>query len=296
MTLAPPEGSPESGRDVGFLGLGAMGRPMASNLARAGHRVVGWNRSPTEAPAGVELLGTPAEVAGRARVTVVMVSDAAAVRAVLFGQDGWLEGARAGDVVVLSSTVGPAEMRAIAEELGQREVRVVDAPVSGSVTPAVQGALTVLAGGDDDLLDSLAPLFEPLAKVVLRCGPVGAGSAVKLVVNATLVSVLAAAGEALTWLVDAEPEASVEAVTQALQRVSPLAAARVPALVAQPPDGQFRLGHVVKDLRLVLDAMAPAPVLEAALVAAREAVEQGYGDADVSALGVAARARRGPVR
>lgn len=293
MTPASPE---ENEGDVGFLGLGAMGRPMASNLARAGHRVVGWNRSPTEAPAGVELLGTPAEVAGRARVTVVMVSDVAAVRAVLFGAAGWLEGARAGDVVVLSSTVGPAEMRAIAAELAQQQMRVVDAPVSGSVGPAEHGALTVLAGGDDALLDSLAPLFEPLAKVVLRCGPVGAGSAVKLVVNATLVSVLAAAGEALTWLVDAEPEASVEAVTQALQRVSPLAAARVPALIGQPPEGQFRLGHVVKDLRLVLDAMAPAPVLEAALVAAQRAVDEGYGDLDVSALGAAARARRRPVQ
>lgn len=296
MTSSAPEGDPGRGMDVGFLGLGAMGHPMASNLARAGHRVVGWNRGPVQAPAGVELLGTPAEVAERARATVVMVSDAAAVRAVLFGDQGWLQGARAGDVVVLSSTVGPAEMRAIAGDLAQRGMRVVDAPVSGSVGPAEQGALTVLAGGDDALLDSLAWLFEPLAKAVLRCGPVGAGSAVKLVVNATLVSVLAAAGEALTWLVDAEPDASVEAVTQALQRVSPLAAARVPALVGRPPDGQFRLGHVVKDLRLVVDAMAPAPVLQAALDAARGAAEQGYEDADVSALGAAARARRQPDR
>ena len=278
--------------DIGFLGLGAMGRPMASNLARAGHRVVAWNRTRVEPPERVELLNSPADVAAEARTTVVMVTDAAAVRAVLFDHGGWVEGATAGDVLVQSSTISPAEIRAIAAELIGQGIRVVDAPVSGSAAPAEQGALTVLAGGDDDLIDSLAAVLGPLAKTVVRCGPLGAGSAAKLAANATLVSVLAAAGEALTWLADTEPEVSLDAMAAVMERISPLVARRVGALVGQPPTGQYRLRHVTKDLGLVVDAMSPTVVLQAVAEAAHAAVEQGLADFDVSAFGMAARARR----
>ena len=278
--------------DVGFLGMGAMGRPMAANLVRAGHRVVAWNRTRAEPPEGVELLNTPADVAAKACTTIVMVTDAAAVRAVLFGLGGWVEGASVGDVLVQSSTISPIEIRAIAAELIGHGIRVVDAPVSGSVAPAEQGALTVLAGGDNELIDSLTAVLRPLAKTVTRCGPVGAGSAVKLAANATLVSVLAAAGEALTWLADTEPEVSLDAMTAVMERISPLVARRVGALVGQPPTGQYRLRHVAKDLGLVIDAMSPTVVLWAVANAAHAAVEQGLADFDISAFGMAARARR----
>lgn len=282
--------------EVGFLGLGAMGRPMASNLTQAGHRVVAWNRSRVECPEGVELLDSPASVAAQARTTVVMVTDAAAVRSVLFDAGGWTEGAAEGDVVVQSSTVSPTEIRSLAADLIARGMPIVDAPVSGSVAPAEKGALTVLAGGDADLVDSLAPILEPLAKAVVRCGPVGAGSAVKLAVNATLVSAVAAAGEALTWLTESEPDVSPDVMVAVMERVSPLVAGRVGALVGPPQTGQFRMRHVAKDLDLVTDAMAPTVVLQAVAAAARAAVDQGLADYDVAAFGMAARARRGENR
>lgn len=282
--------------DVGFLGLGAMGRPMASNLAAAGHRVVGWNRTPGAAPDGIEVAASPAAAAAATPVTVVMVSDEPAVRAVLFGPQGWVEGARPGDVVVLGSTIGPTSARDIASDLAARGFRMVDAPVSGSVGPAEQGALVILASGDGPLLEELGPLFAPLGTRPVQLGPVGTGSAVKLAVNAILVAVVAAAGEALTWLDETEPDVSVTDLAPVLERLSPLVAKRAGALVAEPSAGGFSILHASKDLALVQQAMSPADVLEAVARTAGRAAEAGLADADVSALGAAARARREQAR
>jgi 3-hydroxyisobutyrate dehydrogenase len=278
--------------DVGFVGLGAMGRPMAGNIAAAGHRVRAWNRSPVSAPEGVELVGSPAEVATASAVTVVMVTDEQAVRAVLFGQDGWVAGAGDGALLVQSSTIGPHASRDVARSCAEQGVRFVDAPVSGSVGPAREGALTVLAGGDDDDLADAAPVFDTVAKTVVHCGGVGTGSAVKLAVNAVLVTAMAGAAEALTWLVEAELDLAVDTVAPVLERISPLVARRAGALVGEAPEDGFSLAHVAKDMDLVVGAMAPALVLEAVRAAARGAVDGGLADRDVSALGMAARRRR----
>lgn len=278
--------------NVGFLGLGAMGRPMAGNVAAAGHRVRAWNRSPVPAPEGGELVGSPAEVAAASAVTVVMVADEQAVRAVLFGEDGWLAGAGDRALLVQSSTIGPDATRDIAGSCAAQGVRFVDAPVSGSVGPAREGALTVLAGGDDDDLAAAAPVFDAVAKTVVRCGGVGTGSAVKLAVNAALVTAMAGAAEAFTWLVEAEPDIAVDTIAPVFERISPLVARRAGALVGEAPEGGFSLAHVAKDMDLVVGAMAPALVLEAVRAAARGAVDGGLADRDVSALGIAARRRR----
>jgi 3-hydroxyisobutyrate dehydrogenase len=278
--------------DVGFVGLGAMGRPMAQNIAAAGHRVLAWNRSPVPAPEGVELAGSPAEVAAASAVTVVMVADEQAVRAVLFGADGWVAGAREGELLVQSSTIGTGATRAVARSCAEQGVRFVDAPVSGSVGPARQGALTVLAGGDEDDITEAAPVFDAVATTVVHCGGVGHGSAVKLAVNATLVTAMAGAAEALTWLTEAEPEVAIDTIAPLFERISPLVARRAGALVGEAPDGGFPLAHVAKDMDLVVGAMAPSAVLEAVRAAAREAADGGLAGRDLSALGMAARRHR----
>jgi 3-hydroxyisobutyrate dehydrogenase-like beta-hydroxyacid dehydrogenase len=278
--------------DVGMIGLGAMGAPMAENLARAGHHVRAWNRTRGGAPEGVELTDTPAMLGSTCEVVLVMVADEDAVRQVLFGPDGATAEARPGLTVVQSSTIGPDAARAIAAELDGLGIACIDAPVSGSVAPARAGELTVLAGGEAEHIDALAPVFDAIASKVLHLGPVGTGSAAKLVVNATLIAVMAAAGETLTWAADAEPELSQAALATALERVSPLAAKRADALTGDAPLGGFALRHVVKDLDLITAAMAPAGVLAAVRELALEAVAGGLGDRDVSALGRAARHHR----
>lgn len=279
--------------DVGFVGLGAMGRPMAENLAAAGHRVVGWNRSEVAAPQGVRLAGSPAEVAAASAATVVMVTDEPAVRAVLFGHDGWVSGAGDEALLVQSSTIGPDATRDIARTCAEHGARFVDAPVSGSVGPAQQGALTVLAGGDDGDLADAGPVFDAVAGTVVRCGGVGTGSAVKLAVNATLITAMAGAAEALTWLSEAEPDVALDTVAPVFERISPLVARRAGALTGEAPEGGFALAHVAKDMDLVVGAMAPAVVLEAVRAAAAAAVDSDLAGRDLAALGLAARRRRG---
>lgn len=257
--------------DVGFLGLGAMGRPMAASFAAAGHHVVAWNRSPGAKLAGVDMAVSPADVGADTEVTVVMVSD---------------------DVVVLSSTVGPAAARAVSAELADRGFRMVDAPVSGSVGPAEQGALVILATGDAAVLDHVDPVFAPLGPRSVDLGSVGTGSAVKLAVNAILVSVMAAAGEALTWLDDPEPELDVASLVPVLTRLSPLVVKRAGALAAGPVAGGFSVRHAAKDVELALDVMALADVLEAVSRITDHAIDDGFSTYDVSALGSAARSRK----
>lgn len=278
--------------DVGFVGLGAMGQPMAANIADARHRVRAWNRSKMQGPEGVEILDSPAEVARASTVTMVMVSDADAVRAVLFDEHGWLDGAKTDTMLVQCSTIGPQATREIAEACVKRGVRFVDAPVSGSVAPARQGALIVLAGGDSVDIDKVSPVFDAIAKSVVRCGGIGSGSAVKLAVNASLISAMSGAAEALTWLADAEPELTLDTIAPVLERVSPLVARRAEDLAGDAAEGGFSIAHVAKDMDLIVQAMAPAPVLDATRDAARAAVDAGLAGRDLSALGMAARHRR----
>jgi 3-hydroxyisobutyrate dehydrogenase len=240
----------------------------------------------------VQLVGSPAEVAASSAATIVMVTDEPAVRAVLFGHDGWLAGAGDGTLVIQSSTIGPDATRDIARSCTGRGARFIDAPVSGSVGPARDGTLTVLAGGEDADLADAAPLLDAVAKTVVHCGGVGTGSAVKLAVNATLITAMAGAAEALTWLVEAEPDLAVDTVAPVFERISPLVARRAGALVGEPAEGGFSLKHVVKDMDLVVGAMAPAVVLEAVRAAAGAAVDSGLADRDVAALGDAARRAR----
>jgi 3-hydroxyisobutyrate dehydrogenase-like beta-hydroxyacid dehydrogenase len=161
------------------------------------------------------------------------------------------------------------------------------------VAPAREGALTVLAGGGDDDLAQAAPVFDAIAGTVVRCGGVGTGSAVKLAVNAALITTMAGAGEALTWLMESEPEISLDTVAPVFERISPLIARRAEVLVGDAPEGGFSLAHVAKDMDLAVEAMAPSLVLETVRDAVHDAVDGGLAGHDVAAFGMAARFRRG---
>ena len=205
--------------DVGFLGLGAMGRPMARNLAEAGHHVRAWNRSAVAAPDGVSLVDSPQTVGQETEVAFVMVSAADAVEEVLFGESGWAVGAKHGSVVIQSSTIGPTAARRIGARVDSAGMRFLDAPVSGSVKPAENAALTILGGGDQELFDRYRSLFEAIAHKTVVFGPVGSGSAAKLAVNGLLVSVIAAAAESLSGLLDAEPDLDIATFASVIERI-----------------------------------------------------------------------------
>ncbi len=169
--------------EVGFIGLGLMGRPMALNLIRAGHRVQVWSRRRESMQplleAGAGDCASAGEVARRAPVTISMVADAPDVEQVTLGPDGVADGARAGHIHIDMSTISPAAAQAIAARLAARGIVALDAPVSGGEPGAIAGTLTIMVGGAPEACARVQPLFEAMGKSITRIGEAGAGQVAK---------------------------------------------------------------------------------------------------------------------
>lgn len=262
---------------------------MAHNLAEAGHRVSAWNRSPIDAPEGVLLVDSARTVGEQTGVAFVMVSAADDVDEVLFGESGWVEGARPGSVLIQSSTIGPTAAERIGAAVEAAGFHFLDAPVSGSVKPAERGELTILGGGDQSLFDRHQSLFDAIAKRTVVFGDIGSGSAAKLAVNGLLVSVIAAAAESLSWLVGRHPEVDVELFSSVIERISPLAAARAGSIAGPAPPGGFALRQAAKDMELVVDEFGTTAVMEAVRTLTRAGLEAGFAEQDVASLGAVVR-------
>lgn len=189
---------------VAILGTGRMGGAMARALARGGMPLVLANRSPEKAQAlAAELggqtraVGTAREAAEAADVLISMVADEAAVDALYRGPDGVLAGLRDGAVAIDSSTVPPSVSRGLAAEVRARGADILDAPVSGSVTLAESGTLTILVGGEAATLERVRPVLDQLASRVFHMGPLGSGAVIKLAVNAIIFGLNQSVAEAL---------------------------------------------------------------------------------------------------
>jgi len=189
--------------DVGFIGLGLMGRPMALNLIKAGHRVHVWSRrresmQPLLA-AGAGDCASAAEVARCAQVTISMVADAPDVEQVTLGPDGVADGSAAGHIHIDMSTIAPAAAQSIATRLAGRGIVALDAPVSGGEPGAIAGSLTIMVGGEAAAFEAVQPLFEAMGKSITRIGAAGAGQVAKAC-NQILTGVgVASVAEALNF-------------------------------------------------------------------------------------------------
>lgn len=244
---------------VGFIGLGIMGRPMAANLVKAGFQLVVYNRTRAKADEfasdAVEVADSPAEVARRSEVTIVIVTDSDAVREVVAGADGVLEGIREGSVVIDMSTIAPAVERELAESLHRKGASLIDAPVSGGDVGAQKGTLAIMAGGEKEAFERVRPMFEAMGKTITYCGPVGNGQVTKLC-NQILVSVnLLAVSEALTFAArnGLDRKVMIEAVQGGAAgswQLSNLG----PKIVDRDFAPGFMVDLMQKDLKLVLQA------------------------------------------
>src|SRR5918997_2991787 len=147
---------------LGFIGLGAMGAPMATNLLEAGHEVAVWNRSPERVypmvEAGARRADSPADAASGTRATILMVTDAEAVQEVLFGDKGVVRGLPAGAAVINMGTIGALATTRIAKTLGDHGYRMLDAPVSGSTSVAAAGKLNIMVGGAEQTFKEFEPV------------------------------------------------------------------------------------------------------------------------------------------
>jgi 3-hydroxyisobutyrate dehydrogenase len=271
---------------VAVLGTGVMGAPMARNLARAGHEVRAWNRTPDKAAPlrddGVDVRDDPAIAAG-ADVVMTMLSDADAVLAVAEQAD-----LGEGQVWWQASTVGIDGTERCAELAGKRGAVLVDAPVLGTRQPAEDGKLVILASGPDDALDTCTPLFDAVAARTLRLGAAGAGTRLKLAVNSWVLAVTQGTAEtvALAQALGLDPSLIIEAVEGGGLDL-PYFRMKSKLMVDGEFPSSFALSLAAKDARLVVAAAerhgADLPAARAVAERMTEASEAGYGDEDMAA-------------
>jgi 2-hydroxy-3-oxopropionate reductase len=186
---------------LGFVGLGAMGTPMARNLMRAGFHVTAYARRQAALDAivaeGARAARSPRDVASRSRVVHMMVTDAVAVEDVVLGENGIAEGAAPGTVVIDHSTISPAASRRIATALSARGVQMLDAPVSGGTAGAAAQTLSIMVGGDEPTFERCRPVLAALGRTIVYIGPNGAGLVAKACNQIALIVNQLGAAEAM---------------------------------------------------------------------------------------------------
>lgn len=190
--------------NVGFVGLGIMGRPMALNLMKGGHRLWVWARREASMQplrdAGATACASPQAVAeAGCEVIFTMVSDTPDVEQVILGENGIIHGVKPGAVVVDMSTISPVATRAMAGQLAAKGAEMLDAPVSGGEVGAVNGTLSIMVGGKQSVFEKVRPLFECMGKNIVLVGENGAGQVCKACNQVVVAGTITAVAEALTF-------------------------------------------------------------------------------------------------
>ncbi|MFH9011731.1 NAD(P)-dependent oxidoreductase [Streptomyces sp. NPDC017943] len=286
--------------DVGFIGLGVMGQPMARNMARAGTRLVVWNRTPGRCEplraAGADVAADAEEVFHRAGTVFLMLADEAAVDTVL-GRGTPDFGRRvAGRTVVHMGTTSAEYSRALEGEIRGAGGRYVEAPVSGSRVPADRGELVGMLAGDEDAVAAVRPLLAPVCKETFGCGPVPGALLMKFSVNLFLITVVTGLAESFHF-------AGRHGLDQGLLRnvldAGPMASAvsrmKGPKLLERDFSVQAAAADVLKNNRLIAEAARKAdvasPLLDVCHALYEETVRRGHGGDDMVAVLRAIEAR-----
>jgi len=277
---------------VGFAGIGRMGGAMARNLLGAGFPLVVWNRTPERCAslvaAGATAASDPAGLAV-ADVVVTMVSDEHAARSVLV-ESGLLEKLRPGSIVLEMSTIGPIAATALAEEAARRDVRLLDAPVSGSVSVAEAAQLFVMVGGDREAYELATPVLDAMTKGHVFLGPSGSGAAMKIAVNAMVAVTNEALAEtlALAERFGIGREQAYDVLAGGALASPFLLYKRGAFLHPDTEPVAFTTALMWKDITLARELAARLGVrIPAAIAAAgmlEEAVGDGFGDADMASV------------
>ncbi len=283
---------------IGFIGIGVMGRPMTLNLLKAGHNVTIFARHP-EKPgvqevlnAGAKLAPSPRAVAIASEMVITMLPNSPQVEEVVTGPQGVLEGVHKGLIIIDMSTIAPATSRKLAEAATLREAHFLDAPVSGGSQGAVNGTLTIMVGGEQEIFEQARPVLEAMGKKenIFYVGLRGSGEVVKIVNNILCGAIAAAIAESFVLGV----KAGVDVDTMA--RIIGVSSGASWQLAQQFPlrafNGSFQPGFMTdllhKDLGLALDLAAESQTPMAMTALTRQMYEMaraaGYGREDYTSL------------
>ena len=283
-----------AGEPLGFIGLGIMGSRMAANLARAGYDVRVWNRTREKAETwaaehGGTVADTPRAAAEGAATVITMVVDGPQVERVLLGEDGAAHGAGPGTLVVDMSTIAPADARRIGTALAARDLRFVDAPVTGSSPKAEDGTLTIMAGGAPEDIERARPYFEVMGEVILHVGELGHGQKVKVISNAVAATNCATLAQALVVGKGAGVDLrALLDVFGAGAANSTMVGLKGERMLEHDYTTLFRLEHMLKDVAICLAESEAAGVPFPAAALARElyaaAMGRGLAEADFASV------------
>ncbi len=279
--------------NLGFVGLGIMGKPMAGHLAATGHTVHVFNRTPkTAQELGVKnfvVCKSGREVAEKSDLVFTMVSDTPDVEKVIFGPDGLFDGLKPGSVVVDMSTISPVATKDFAKRLSARKVQMLDAPVSGGQAGAEQATLSIMVGGEASVFERVKPYFDLMGKNIIYIGTNGAGQTCKLANQILVAATLEGVSEALVFASKAGVDPSK--VRQAL--LGGAAQSRIldvhgKRMIDRNFVPGFKISLQQKDLNLVLQTARSMGVSVPSTAIAQEFYNslsgQGCGDLDNSAL------------
>ena len=288
--------------NISFIGLGTMGAPMAKRLVEAGYDVTVHNRTREReeplAEAGAKRAKSSREAAENADLVLTMVSDTPDVQTVILGDEGVIHGAKAGSILVDMSTISPSVTRDIAEKLAEKEVEMLDAPVSGGSEGAEQGTLSIMVGGKEEVLARVREVLEHLGKTITLVGPVGSGQVTKAINQVIIAGTYAAVAEGMT--IGLAAGLDIEAAHQAVSggaAGSWVLTNRAKNMIQNEYPLGFRTRLHRKDLGIALETAQELGVAipTAAYVAQLETslMKRGLGDEDVSNIARIVREQAG---
>ena len=279
--------------NIGFIGLGIMGKPMSKNLLKAGHRLVVYDIVPERVEevvsAGAEAGSSSKDVAARSEVIITMLPDGPDVEKAVLGEDGVLEGARPGSVVVDMSSINPLVAQKVGRACAEKGVEFLDAPVSGGEPKAIEGTLAIMVGGKPGIFERMKPILECMGASVTLTGDVGAGNVTKLANQIIVACNIAAMGEALVLATKAglDPETVFHAIKGGLAG-STVLNAKAPMVYSRDFQPGFRIELHQKDLRNTLQAAdslrVPLPLTSLVQQELVALINEGKGGLDHSAI------------
>lgn len=280
-------------KKIGFIGLGTMGAPMASNLLKKGFEVTVYNRTAAKceplAKLGASVAASPKEAAVKADIVITMVSNDSSIADVYEGEHGVLAGIRPGMTVIDCSTISPSLVHKLAEQVSALGASFLDAPVTGSSPAAIDGTLVFMIGGSKETLDNTRDIFEAMGKKILHMGPNGSGSVAKLAHN-TIVGInnlALAEGFAIAAKSGLPADAFLELV-QLGSAGSKAAELKGRKIIEHDFSNQFSLALMLKDLKLASSLTdgsgIPSPMLNLAKSLFQAGQAEGYGEEDLSSV------------
>jgi 2-hydroxy-3-oxopropionate reductase len=280
-------------KKLGFIGLGIMGKPMAKNLLKAGFNLVVFSRSngPVEELVKEKALSanSPGEVAEHSEVIITMLPDSPEVEEIILGKDGVIRGTKPGSVVIDMSSINPLVTQEIAKALKEKEVEMLDAPVSGGEIGAIQGTLAIMVGGEEKVFNDCMEIFKAVGKNIVHVGGIGAGGYAKLVNQIIVALNIATVGEAFSLGVKAglDPQVIYQAIRGGLAGSSVLET-KVPMIFGRNFKPGFKIRLHQKDLKNALstakDLGVPLPLTSLVQQILISLMTDGRGDEDHSAL------------